>query len=163
MRVRRQLHQHGMNDFAKLFAYDRWANSEVVRALSALSDPPERTVKLIAHIVGTQYVWWSRMTGEVSAVPVWPDWNVRQTQEAASEIGEKWREIALRGDEFQAGEFTYANTRGETWTSRNDDVMMHVVMHGAYHRGQIAAQIRACGHQPPYTDYVQATRAGLLA
>jgi len=152
-----------MNDFAKLFAYDRWDNGEALRVMGAFTDPPERAVKLIAHIVGTQYVWWSRMTGEASAVPVWPDWDLRRTSAMGEEIGERWREIATRGEEFLAAGFTYKNTKGEQWTSRNDDVMMHVVMHGAYHRGQIAALVRASGHEPPYTDYVQATRAGLLA
>jgi uncharacterized damage-inducible protein DinB len=152
-----------MSDFARLFAYDRWANQEVLRALKALAAPPERSVKLIAHIVGTQYVWYARMTGDSNSIPVWPQWTVQQTGEETGTIAAKWSVLAQYSHDFLRGEFSYANSKGERWTSRNDDVLMHVVMHGSYHRGQIAADIRASGNEPPYTDYVQATRAGLLS
>ena len=36
---------------------------------------------------------------------------------------------------------------------------MHVTMHSAYHRGQIAMVLRDSGVAPPYTDYIQAVRA----
>ena len=39
---------------------------------------------------------------------------------------------------------------------------MHVVMHGAYHRGQIATVVRQGGETPAYTDYVQARRTGAV-
>ena len=151
-----------MSDFARLFAYDRWANDEVIRALMRIAEPPQRAVKVMAHIIGTQYVWYARMTATSNDVPVWPDWNVKQTASAVDAIAARWAEIVGRGQDFLGDEFSYANSKGEKWTSRNDDVLMHVIMHGAYHRGQIAAAIRASGNPPPYTDYVQATRAGLL-
>lgn len=151
-----------MSDFVRLFAYDRWANEVVLRTLSQLQDPPQRAVKVMAHIVGTQYVWYARMMGEAASVPVWPEWSAAQIGAPAAEIAARWKEAAMRGEDFLRREFSYSNTKGEKWTSRNDDVLMHVVMHGAYHRGQIAAQIRASGNEPPYTDYIQAVRAGLL-
>jgi uncharacterized damage-inducible protein DinB len=151
-----------MTDYARLFAYDRWANDEVLRVLIGIAEPPQRAIKVMAHIVGTQYVWYTRMTATPNDVPVWPDWTVKQTASAVHAIATKWTEIMQRGDDFFRREFSYTNSKGEKWTSRNDDVLMHVIMHGAYHRGQIAAAIRAGGNEPPYTDYVQATRAGLL-
>jgi uncharacterized damage-inducible protein DinB len=39
-------------------------------------------------------------------------------------------------------------------------VLTHVVLHGAYHRGQIAADLRAAGLEPPYTDFIEAARRG---
>ena len=151
-----------MNDFTRLFAYDRWANGEVLRVLRALAHPPQRSVKLLAHIIGTQYVWYSRIAPE-PATPVWPDWNLEEIASAMEPIAARWKQLAARGEPFLRGEISYSNSKGEKWTSRNDDVLMHVVMHGAYHRGQIAADVRANGFEPPYTDFVHATRAGLLS
>jgi uncharacterized damage-inducible protein DinB len=152
-----------MIDYPRLFAYDRWANEEVLRALKTIAAPPQRSTKLIAHIIGTQYVWHSRMTGTPNTIAVWPEWDVRETEANSRAIADGWQEIAARaGEDFLEREFSYKNSKGEQWTSRNDDVLMHVIMHGAYHRGQIAADIRAHGFEPPYTDYVQAARAGLL-
>ena len=36
------------------------------------------------------------------------------------------------------------------------------VMHGAYHRAQVAAVIRESGGEPAYTDFIHAARQGLL-
>ena len=44
-----------------------------------------------------------------------------------------------------------------------EDVLLHVVMHSVYHRGQIATEVRAAGHTPAYTDYIQAVRTDSIA
>ena len=43
----------------------------------------------------------------------------------------------------------YRNSKGEPWSSRVEDILMHVLFHSAYHRGQIALQMRASGFTPP--------------
>lgn len=43
------------------------------------------------------------------------------------------------------------------------DVLMHLVMHSAYHRGQVALAVRAAGGKPALTDYVVWVRQGLKA
>jgi uncharacterized damage-inducible protein DinB len=35
-------------------------------------------------------------------------------------------------------------------------------MHSAYHRGQIAADMRAAGFEPVYTDFIHAVRQGYI-
>ena len=46
----------------------------------------------------------------------------------------------------------------ERYSSRIVDVLTHVIMHSAYHRGQIASDIRADGGEPAYTDFIHAVR-----
>ena len=57
---------------------------------------------------------------------------------------------------------SYKNTKGESWTNSVEDILMHVVMHSAYHRGQIAADMRAAGHSPAYTDFIHGIRQRLV-
>jgi uncharacterized damage-inducible protein DinB len=57
---------------------------------------------------------------------------------------------------------TYRNTKGEPWTNSVGDILMHVTMHSAYHRGQIAAAMRAEGHAPAYTDFIHGARQGFF-
>jgi uncharacterized damage-inducible protein DinB len=33
---------------------------------------------------------------------------------------------------------------------------MHVLLHSAHHRGQIAFELRASGQEPAYTDFIHA-------
>ena len=42
------------------------------------------------------------------------------------------------------------------------DVLTHVVTDSAYHRGQVASELRAGGFEPAYTDFIHAVRQGLL-
>jgi uncharacterized damage-inducible protein DinB len=56
----------------------------------------------------------------------------------------------------------YKNTKGESWTNRRQDILMHVIMHSAYHRGQIATDIRGAGFAPPYTDFIHGVRQGFV-
>jgi len=37
-----------------------------------------------------------------------------------------------------------------------------VVMHSAYHRGQIASSLRAAGLAPAYTDFIHGIRQGFV-
>jgi uncharacterized damage-inducible protein DinB len=37
-----------------------------------------------------------------------------------------------------------------------------VVMHSAYHRGQIASHMRESGQTPAYTDFIHAMRQGFV-
>lgn len=40
--------------------------------------------------------------------------------------------------------------------------LTHVAMHSAYHRGQIAGELREPGNTPPYTDFIHPVRQGLV-
>jgi uncharacterized damage-inducible protein DinB len=57
---------------------------------------------------------------------------------------------------------SYVNSKGEPWTNRAEDILLHVVFHSAYHRGQIASDMRPAGLQPAYTDFIHAIRSGKL-
>ena len=54
----------------------------------------------------------------------------------------------------------YRNSKGEAFSSQVEDVLMHVILHSAYHRGQIAMEMRAAGVEPAYTDFIHAVRQG---
>ena len=57
---------------------------------------------------------------------------------------------------------TYANSKGERHANRVEDVLTHVLLHAAYHRGQVAADLRAAGAEPALTDFIHATRTGQI-
>jgi uncharacterized damage-inducible protein DinB len=143
----------------RLFAYDDWANREVLLRLRAMTPPPERAVRILAHIAGTQWVWLRRLFGEPPAV-VWPEWTFDECAAQLDALREAWAAALPRID--RTATITYTNSLGETWTSRGDDVLTHVILHGAYHRGQIAILVRDAGEVPAYTDFIHCTRAGLL-
>ncbi len=57
---------------------------------------------------------------------------------------------------------SYTNSQGEAWSSTVEEILTHITVHSAYHRGQIASDLRAAGMTPAYTDYIHAVRRGLV-
>jgi uncharacterized damage-inducible protein DinB len=147
----------------KLFSYDDWANREVVRALQTLDTPPARSRKLTAHILGTEYVWLARIQRQASPLAVWPDLSLADCEQHAHQIARLWSDyLANTNAQGMTRVIGYKNSKGESWSNSIQDILMHVVMHSAYHRGQIAADMRAAGHTPAYTDFIYAVRQQMM-
>lgn len=145
------------------FAYDEWANREVLAAIRAAGTVNERSLQLMAHVLAAERVWLERLKQVPQSVPVWPKPDLEQCEAQAAELGGLWLEfldLITAGDVSQS--ISYKNTKGEEWTSTIVDVLTHVVMHSAYHRGQIASHMRAIGQTPAYTDFIHGVRQGLF-
>ena len=54
---------------------------------------------------------------------------------------------------------SYRNFRGDELTNSVIDLLTHVVVHGAYHRGQIAKSLGRAGVAAVNTDYITFLRA----
>ena len=145
------------------FAYDEWANREVLAAIRAAGSVNERSLQLMAHIVAAERVWLERLKQVPQSVPVWPKPDLEQCEAQAAELGGLWLEfldLITAGDVSQS--ISYKNSKGEEWTSTIVDILTHVVMHSAYHRGQIASHMRTIGQTPAYTDFIHGVRRGMF-
>ena len=146
-----------------MFEYDRWANAETLRALKAATGPPPRAVSIMAHVIATEHRWLVRLTSARAKWPVWPDWSLSDCEAQLEAISRDVDEyLRALNPEDLAQPIEYTNSKGEVWTSNVGDILNHVVFHSAYHRGQIASELRASGNSPAYTDFIHATRQGLI-
>ncbi len=147
----------------KLFTYDVWANREVLNCMLGLEVPPPRSVKWLAHILSAERLWLERLQHKKQTYPVWPEFALAQCRTEAAELAGSWKSyLDAMTEEGLASEVNYKNTKGEGFASKKQDILMHVVLHSAYHRGQIVADIRAAGFTPPYTDFIHAVRQDLV-
>ena len=145
--------------FRRLFRYEQWANQEALAAVGAT--PP--ALRLLAHVLGAQRLWLDRLRGQPPSAPVWPQWSADECGAEADDLPRVWAAyLDTLGEEHLHEQIAYVNSKGEPWRSRVEDVLMHVLMHSAYHRGQAAAAVRAAGGTPAYTDFIHAVRSGLV-
>ena len=146
----------------RLLRYDGWANRETLESLRPSPTPP-KSLAWMAHIVGSECLWLARLKNETSPLPVWPELTVEQCAERLSELEGAWEEYA-RGitDPKLGSSVSYTNSKGERWSSTVEEILTHVTVHSAYHRGQIASDVRASGGVPAYTDYIHAARQRLV-
>jgi uncharacterized damage-inducible protein DinB len=148
--------------FRRQFAYDVWANCEVIATLRTSCAPSERPLSLMAHILSAERLWLERLKQKPQSLPVWPQFDLAQCNQQAMDLGRLWKEYLSETTLDFAQTVSYKNSKGEPWTSTVQDVLTHVVIHSAYHRGQIASHMRANGSTPAYTDFIHAVRQGLV-
>ena len=143
--------------------YDHWANREVLSSFRNADPLPARPLQLMSHIIGAEVVWLSRLRNEKSSLAVWPELSVGDCAKYFDNLFKQWSEFLerLRPEEM-TNVITYKNSKGETWSSSIEDIVTHVAFHSAYHRGQIASEMRAHGYTPAYTDYIHGVRQGLI-
>jgi uncharacterized damage-inducible protein DinB len=153
-------------EISKLFAYNRWATARALEPVSALT-PEEfsREVggsfpsvhKTLAHIYAAEWIWLERWQGRSPrALP--PEQEV-PTLEALVEkwsLVENWQRVFVEGltDARMAEVVTYVNVKGETWSYPLGEMLVHLVNHSTYHRGQVATMLRQLGKIPRSTDYL---------
>ena len=149
-----------LESLRRLFEYDYWGNREALRSVVALETPPERALKIASHIIGAQRVWLGRLEAPSSAPPVpWPVMSLEETNAAFSEMHQRWNSFLAALPPGRLDEdLVHRNSKGSEFRAPVRDVLMQLVMHGAYHRGQIAAVVRDSGGTPSSTDYITYVR-----
>jgi uncharacterized damage-inducible protein DinB len=116
----------------------------------------------MGHIIAAELLWLARLERVPSPLPVWPDLSLQECEAMFPELSSR----LVRALPAEAGALTrpvpYTNSKGEPWTSTVEEILTHVVIHSAYHRGQIASDLRGAGQEPAYTDYIHAVRQELV-
>ena len=145
----------------RLLAHMRWADALVADALAADASPDPAAVRLFGHIAAVEHLWYSRIRERPADVAVWPTFTVAESRSVAERHADLFDELVTNSNETALARLVrYTNSAGRTYESSITDIVTHVSMHGGYHRGQIARQLRATGREPPYTDYIEFTRRG---
>lgn len=147
-----------------LLAYTVWADRTVLGALRETR--PEDLVRdtgssfgsvlgTMAHVLGAEQLWLSRLLGvPLPRLPGGEDFPALDVLAASFE--DFWPQLefylAALAEEQLAGDFSWISTEGDSRAAPLRQVLLHVVTHSAYHRGQVAAQLRQLGRPAPSTD-----------
>jgi uncharacterized damage-inducible protein DinB len=138
-----------------------WADARVLTLLSTSPDAAEapNVLRLMAHVVAAERVWLSRILGDEAQHPIWPEWTLAQIQTTAAENGRAFADLVSHLSDAEAARVVeYRNSQGVAFRTRLSDILTQVALHGSYHRGQIAAAVRAAGAAAVNTDYITYVR-----
>lgn len=150
-----------------LLDYHYWARDRVLVAVDALT--PEQYARAIpssfpsvretvVHIYFAEWVWYSRWTGtSPTAGPnpaTVPDVGTLRAEWTAMERNVRAFVGAL-GDAGLDRRIEYRLLSGAASSSRFWELLVHLVNHASYHRGQVTTLLRQLGAKPPEsTDMV---------
>jgi uncharacterized damage-inducible protein DinB len=145
-----------------LYDHLAWADGlarEEVAAMHIGSAERSRAESIYAHIAGSEHNWLARLLGEPPTHAIWPTLDLPTAARVAQEAGSGLRALAeVTSGRAGAREVTYRNSSGKTFRNRVEDVLVHVALHGSYHRGQLALLSRQAGTPPALTDYIAFVR-----
>ena len=143
------------------FSYNQWANREVLTQMRA-QGADSRSLQLMGHILAAERLWLERMKQQPQSLPVWPKTGLEQCETQAEEMARLWNGYLDQLKDDFSETISYKNTKGDLWSNTILDILSHVILHSAYHRGQIASHMREAGQMPAFTDFIHGVRQGLV-
>lgn len=147
------------HDFRRLFDHLEWADDRVLHSLREASAIPPKALELFAHILGAEHVWLARLRRVPARIAVWPALDPEQCATLAGENRDGYAALLDRLDPDRlAQEIPYTNSAGAAFRTPVEDILLHVALHGCYHRGQVAMLLRQNGAVPQPTDYIAFVR-----
>ena len=148
----------------RLVDHLEWADAAALEALRTSKGSDERALTIYSHVLGAEAVWLARLAGRPSDVAVWPVLSLEQAALlAARNAAELGAVLSSLGPEDLGREIDYRTSDGRAFRSTIEDILLHVALHGSYHRGQIALLIRGSGGEPAPTDFIAFVRGAPAA
>lgn len=136
-----------------LLDHMEWADAKVLDALRASPGIDPHAHEQFAHVLGAAAIWLSRIEGVKSPVPVWPQLTLDECASLAQTVHRGYRTLLERPTELERT-ITYTNSAGTTFSNRVLDIVLHVAMHGSYHRGMTSILTRRGGGVAAPTDFI---------
>ncbi len=137
----------------KLCAYDAWADRVVCEALTTVPAQNAGVARLVGHLMGAKEIWLQRIGG--GAGPATERFPSVEISEAVGRLKIADAEMLrlASGDNLEAV-IAYRDTKGDPHQEPLRDILIHLVNHSTYHRGQLATAIKAAGGEPAGSDYI---------
>lgn len=142
--------------FKELFEYNYVMNLRVIELINAYYEQvSEKCISLLHHTLNAHQIWNARIINRLQH-QVWQinDWNdVISINESNYQLS-----IQIVATEDLHKAIQYANSKGDVFENRVEDILLHIINHSTYHRAQIATECRNSGIEPLSTDYIMYKR-----
>jgi uncharacterized damage-inducible protein DinB len=147
-----------------LFAQKSWANNELFNALAAI--PPERdpvavhtAIRTLNHIYVVDRIFRAHLLGEAhgyTATNTEATPELGELQFAAAETDAWFESCAAAVTQAQLDEaISFRFTDGDAGTMTREEMLFHVITHGAYHRGNVGQVMKSISIAPPRDLYTK--------
>ena len=116
----------------------------------------------IYHVWGAEFIWYKRLHGESLAAWPFEDFKGKFAEaqiEFLKQSEEFMKYITTLTEEQLESKILYSNMEGKKFNNKIYNIIMHVMNHSTFHRGQIITMLRNLGvTKLPSTDFIMFTR-----
>lgn len=147
--------------------YNLWADKIIVQSLSALSEEQlnreiissfPSVMKTLLHMMDAESIWWQRLKlyEQIERPSTKKELDFNEVTEQLIRFSSLWEDWVRNTNEINLRHvFEYRNTKKELFKQPVSEVVIHLVNHQTYHRGQIITMLRQLGiTKIPSTDFV---------
>jgi uncharacterized damage-inducible protein DinB len=151
--------------FREMFEYVRWGDQQSLMAARSVPDElyykdfglsHGSIHKMLVHMMAAQWTWLSRWRGQSP-----PKLETAEDYPTRILLEQRWPLVHAAMMDFVAHQspsalartVNYRNTRGETFTLPLANLLLHVIDHATYHRGQLNSLIKKAGGTPVYVSF----------
>ena len=157
---------------SEMFDYNYWARDRQLQACAGLTEeqflrplgnsfPSLRDT--LTHLLAVEWLWLERWRGRSPQTLLAPE-----EFPTLAALSQRWETVEREMREYVAGlseealqcPVTCRSTRGQTWTFTLWLMMLHLLHHQSYHRGQVTTLLRQLGIQPLKVDFLDAHEMG---
>lgn len=140
--------------FQKLYRYNEWANRRVLGAIEKQNVTHEKILSIFSHQLVANFLWLHRIKGlPPPDLELWNTYPVERLRQMVDDGSRLWLEYIDATDNFNRI-LKYKNYVNDYYENNVEHIMMHLVNHGSYHRGQVALLLRENGYEPINTDFI---------
>ena len=146
------------NTLQRLFRYKAWANDELLTALARLGAEAPITklaIKALSHTYVVDRIFAAHVRGEDHAYTSANLSEMPTLQDLSADIRASDREyvdyVAALGREQLVERVDFTFTDGAAGCMSREEMLMHLITHGAGHRGQVSA-VMLLNSVPPASD-----------
>lgn len=147
--------------------FNRWATLAILTAVEQMQ-PADRVADrassyggiqgTLVHLYRADAIWMDRLIGLAT-----DSLDKFSAPEDSAAFREKWTALLDRyvdwGEALPEQDWSklisYRNTKGEPLDNTVWQIVLHLVNHGSYHRGQVITMMRQAGAKPASTDLIQ--------
>ena len=145
----------GVDLIRRMWAHAAWADATLLEALTRGSSVSAEAWREYAHILAAEAVWLARLEQRPSPVPVWPTLTSNEVAALRGSVVAGYDAYLAQLDAATLlRTLTYRTSTGQEFTSVVHDVLVHVALHGQYHRGKINLLLRQRHCEPGPVDYI---------
>jgi uncharacterized damage-inducible protein DinB len=143
------------NYLLKIYQYNAWANRRIIACLEQQAVSDGKILGIFAHCVAANFIWYNRfMDLPKSEYKLWDGhYSISEMKKMVEEANDLWISFIESNESFDRI-LKYHNYVGEYYENNIQDIMIHLVNHGSYHRGQVAVLLRERGYKPVNTDLI---------
>lgn len=140
--------------FLQWYRYNAWANRRVIGCLEQQAVTDEKILTVFGHLMAANFIWLNRIEGlPKSEYKLWGEYNLQTLSKMVDEADERWMRFIQSNESFDRV-LKYNNYVGDYFENNVQQIMIHLVNHGTYHRGQVAMLLRQKGYEPVNTDFI---------